>query len=231
MKRVLTIIFFLALGTSLVGLVMKNSNQKLDLQELAATDINKTFDYGFNIEADNLPERKFISDTAHQSISFKTKHWGIYDIIGWFEKFEIVCYYDKEDFSDAVIEARLYPISINMPSNRMQEHIKQAEFFDVQTHPIVYYKSDSMYRVADSLYEISGKMIIKNISKPVMLRAKLNGYVVPEIKKTPGFTIDGFIKRSDFQLGGDELLPGNQLDMLGAKVYFTCNLRLEREGR
>jgi serine acetyltransferase len=42
----------------------------------------------------------------------------------------------------------------------------------------------------------------------------------------PGFTIKGKINRHHFKLGGNDLLPGNGMPMIGDNVYITSNVRL-----
>lgn len=66
----------------------------------------------------NLPSTKYVSDDDHSSISFRTKHWEIVDIIGWFSDFKVIMYSDKPDFSDAVIYAEVNPKSIVMPNRK-----------------------------------------------------------------------------------------------------------------
>ena len=42
-------------------------------------------------KASTDPDRlKFVGDTDHSSIEFRTEHWGILDIIGWFEDFDLM---------------------------------------------------------------------------------------------------------------------------------------------
>lgn len=57
--------------------------------------------------AKDRPRQKWLSDVDHSSIEFRTQHWGIVDIIGWLEDFQITVYADEDDFSDAIIEARV----------------------------------------------------------------------------------------------------------------------------
>jgi polyisoprenoid-binding protein YceI len=49
------------------------------------------------------------ADPEHSSIMFQTGHWGIVDVVGWFEGYEIAVHSSKLDFSDAVVEARIDP--------------------------------------------------------------------------------------------------------------------------
>ncbi len=81
----------------------------------------------------------------------------------------------------------------------------------------------------DSVYRLTGNMTTKEITKEIVLDVKFNGYTHSPSKTTPGFTINGKINRLDFNLGGDELLPGNGLPMIGNEVHITSNVRLISE--
>ncbi len=82
--------------------------------------------------------------------------------------------------------------------------------------------------VADGIYMLKGDMTIKEITKEVAFEVKFNGFTHPPTRTIPGFTINGKINRLDFGLGGNELLPGNGLPVIGNDVYITSNVRLIR---
>ena len=170
-------------------------------------------------------------DTTHSSIQFAVRHWGIYNVVGRLESYEVKVTYTKDDFTDMAVEALLRPASINMPNMEMAHHLKAAGFgfFEVEKFPEVVFKSTKIEMARDSFYRLTGNMTIKEITKEIVLDIKFNGYSHPPSKTTPGFTINGKINRLDFNLGGDELLPGNGLPMIGNEVHITSNVRLISE--
>jgi len=172
--------------------------------------------------------KRYIVDTTHSSIQFSVRHWGIYDVIGRLESYEINVSYTKDDFSDMTVEARFRPASINMPNKAMAHHVrtKGFEFFDTQDYPEVLFKSTRIEMIRDSVYKLFGEMSIKDITNDFFFNVKFNGYTHPPTKTGPGFTITGKISRQDFNLGGSDLLPGNALPLIGNEVYLTSNVRL-----
>jgi len=198
------------------------------LLERAKLDIEKTQGSTFNIFTDQIPMNKYVVDTTHSSVQFSVRHWGIYDVIGRFESYEMVVYYDRADFTDMIIEVRLRPVSINMPNKEMANHLKLDKFgfFEVSKYPRVVYKSTKIELVSDSIYKLTGNMTIKETTKEVVFDVTFNGYADPQNRLTPGFTINGKINRLDFDLGGAELLPGNGLPVIGNEVHIRSNIRL-----
>ena len=77
-----------------------------------------------NAQAVNSERIRFAADTAHSSIQFRTRHWGIHDIIGWFEDYEVIVYADYADFTNAVVEARVRPASVRMPNPAMAGNLR-----------------------------------------------------------------------------------------------------------
>lgn len=218
-------VLILAVGCLLVWQRQPSSSP---LRALIQEEIDKKQGATFDIERADLPETRAVVDTTHSSVQFRVRHWGIYDVIGRLESYEMVVYYDKEDFTDLVLEARLRPASINMPNKAMAHHVKTEGFgfFDANTYPEVIFKSTGVEMVADSVYALTGDMTIKEITKEVVFTVKFNGYTYAPNKTIPGFTIHGQFNRLDFELGDEELLPGNGLPMIGHIVYITSNVRL-----
>jgi len=198
------------------------------LLERAQLDIEKTQGSTFNIFTDQIPTHRYVVDTTHSSVQFSVRHWGIYDVIGRIESYEMVIHYDRVDFTDMIVEVRLRPTSINMPNKEMANHLKidKFGFFEVTKFPTIVYKSTKIELVSDSIYKLTGDMTIKDTTKEVVFDVTFNGYADPQNRKTPGFTIIGKINRLDFDLGGAELLPGNGLPMIGNVVYIRSNIRL-----
>lgn len=205
----------------------KDSTSKILLNK-AQEDIDRIQNATFNILTESLPINRYVVDTTHSSIQFRVRHWGIYDVIGRFESYEIVVHYDREDFKDMVIEARIRPVSINMPNQGMADHLKADKFgfFEINKYPTVLFKSTKMEIVSDSIFKLIGNMTIKEITKEMVLEMKLNGYAYPPNKSMPGFTVYGKFNRLDYKLGGTELLPGNGLPMIGNEIFIISNIRL-----
>ena len=112
----------------------------------------------------------------------------------------------------------------------MASHLKATGFgfFEVGDHPEVVFKSTRTIMVADSTFQLIGNLTIKGITHEVIFDVKFNGYTHPPSKTIPGFTMNGSINRLDFNLGNAELLPGNQLPLIGEEVHITSNFRLIR---
>ncbi len=202
-----------------------------ELRQLEFLDSLPSTKNPLNLKKRRRPNSTFLVDTTHSSIQFSVSHWGIYNIIGWIESYEIIAFYDRPDFSDMVIEAKIRPSSIQMPNKEMANNLKNkgSGFFDVEDHPIVYFSSDTLIHIEENKYKIPGRLRIKEVEMDIIFDLIFNGFTHPPTKSMPGFTVYGVIKRDQFKIGGTDVLPGNGLPIIGNDVHVTINARLIHE--
>ena len=81
------------------------------------------------------------ADPMHSKLSFSTVHHGISDIAGLFKIFEITATAKKADFSDASFELSTEVASINTEVEMRDNHLRSAEFFEVEKYPKMTFKS------------------------------------------------------------------------------------------
>ncbi len=143
------------------------------------------------------------ADPMHSKLSFSTQHLGISDVTGLFKKFEVSATTNKADFSDAVFELSVDVASINTEVEMRDNHLKSADFFEVEKHPSMTFKSTSIKKVSKDKYKLSGNLTLLGITKPVTMDLWYRGTVENPMSKkaTSGFQLTGIIKRSDFNVG------------------------------
>src|SRR5687767_2495950 len=80
------------------------------------------------------------NDDPHSQLGFTVKHLGIADVSGTFNDFDVTINSTKSDFSDAVFELTANTASIDTRVEARNNHLKSADFFDVQKFPIMNFK-------------------------------------------------------------------------------------------
>jgi polyisoprenoid-binding protein YceI len=128
---------------------------------------------------------------------------GISDVDGLFSKFAASATATKADFSDAVFELSVDVPSINTQVEMRDNHLRSADFFEVETYPSMTFKSTSIRKVSKDKYKLTGNLTLHGITKPVTMDLWYRGTNVDEKakKSTSGFQLTGVIKRSDFNIG------------------------------
>jgi len=143
------------------------------------------------------------SDPPHSQLGFTVTHLGIADVSGTFNNFDVTVTSSKKDFSDAVFELTAEVGSIDTRVEQRNNHLKSADFFEVEKYPTMTFKSTSIEKAGKDKYKLSGNLTIRDITKPVTMDLVYRGTIEnPQSKATTaGFQLTGTIKRSDFNIG------------------------------
>lgn len=174
------------------------------------------------ISATTLAQTKtsWTADPNHSVLGFSVLHMGIADVPGHFSQYDITIETSKEDFSDASIMLNVETNSVDTRVAPRDKHLRSADFFDVEKHPSMTFKSTSVERINDNSYSLKGMLTLKGISKPVTMTLNYRGTNTDDKtgEKTAGIQVIGEFKRSDFDFGGDFPAP-----MLSDKVQVKAD--------
>jgi polyisoprenoid-binding protein YceI len=138
-------------------------------------------------------------DPIHSEVGFSVRHMMVSKVRGRFTNFsgQIVT---AEDPAQSSVTAEIDLSSINTGQEQRDEHIKSADFFEVETYPTMTYKSTGV-RVEDGEYILDGDLTLKGVTRTVPLRLELNGFGPdPYGGVRAGFTATGELNRRDFNV-------------------------------
>jgi len=143
------------------------------------------------------------ADPMHSKLTFSTGHLGISDVAGLFKKFEASATANKADFSDAVFELSVDVNSIDTEVEMRDNHLRSADFFEVEKFPKMTFKSTGITKSGKDKYKLKGNLTLHGVTKPVTMDLWYRGTIENPQSKAPtaGFQLTGTIKRSDFQVG------------------------------
>ena len=176
-----------------------------------------------------MAKTKWALDPTHSEIGFKIKHLMITNVSGNFTKFNVQAVTNDEDFSNAKITANIEVDSINTNNLQRDEHLRNADFFEVEKHPNIVFTSTKTERVDNDTFNLYGDLTIKEITKPVKLSIEYSG-----IAKDPwgnikaGFVINGKINRKDWGIAYNAALETGGL-MLGEELKISGEVQLVKQ--
>lgn len=148
---------------------------------------------------------KWVLDPTHSELTFKVKHMMITNVKGEFKDFSVEV--EGGDIFKSNVDVSIDAASINTNNGDRDNHLKSADFFDVENHKKLSFKSVSFKKTDDDEYELKGILTIKGISKEVVLKVEFGG-----INKDPwgnekaGLSINGKINRKDWGLNWNAAL-------------------------
>jgi polyisoprenoid-binding protein YceI len=169
---------------------------------------------------------KFIIDKLHSEIEFKVKHLMISTVTGRFTDFDAEIVSENDDFTDAQISFEANVDSITTSITDRDNHLKSADFFDVENYPKISFKSTEIVKYNED-YHIIGLMNLHGVEKEVLLMGGYNGNDVDLYGNTKyGFELRGTIKRSEFGLSFNAVTDKGGLlvsddVILNVSVQFT----------
>jgi polyisoprenoid-binding protein YceI len=136
-------------------------------------------------------------DPVHTDVGFVARHMVVSKVRGRFTKFEgqIVT---GENPADSSVNATIELTSIETGNQQRDDHIRSADFFEVEKYPTMTYRSTGVRQDGDDLI-LDGELTLKGVTKNVPLRLELNGFGPDPYGGTrAGFTATAEINRRDF---------------------------------
>lgn len=108
-------------------------------------------------------------DPHRSSVEFRTGHfWGLVTVKGHFDG-----YHGHLDLSaNPAIELTIDAASVQTGNRKRDRHLRAADFFDAENHPLVRFVSDSVEAQGDTL-KVRGRLSAGDRSIPLELGARV----------------------------------------------------------
>jgi polyisoprenoid-binding protein YceI len=176
-------------------------------------------------------ETKWSIDQAHSEITFKVRHLMISHTKGSFKTYDASIYTTDKDFSTAEIDLWIDAASITTGDAKRDEHLKSADFFDVEHHKQITFTANTIGKtVIDGTRELWGELTMKGITKLIKLNVQFGGMANdPWGNEKVGFTLTGKINRTDWGLGWNQVLETGGL-IVGEEISILCEMELANAG-
>jgi polyisoprenoid-binding protein YceI len=136
-------------------------------------------------------------DPVHSEIGFSVRHMMVSKVRGKFKTFsgQLVT---AENPLESSVTAQIDLSSIDTGNEQRDGHIRSADFFEVEKHTTMTYRSTGIRATGDG-YVLDGELSLKNNTEQVPLTLELNGFGPDPYGGTrAGFTATGEISRSQF---------------------------------
>lgn len=162
-------------------------------------------------------------DKNHTSIGFRVKHMGLVDIPGYFRNFSGTINYDAKDVSKSTIEFMAKATSIDTGVGRRDDHLRTSDFFDVEKHPEITFKSTKLEKRGDK-WMMTGDLTIRGVTKQIAFPFSVVGFV-PGDKGAMrvGATAETTINRKDFGVNYGGNLP-NGTPVISDDIKIVLNI-------
>jgi polyisoprenoid-binding protein YceI len=167
-------------------------------------------------------------DPVHSEVSFPIRHLMVSKVRGRFGDFAgtIVL---AQDPLQSHVEARVGLASIDTGNSTRDDHVRSTDFFDVDNHPELTFRSTGIRPDGDD-YLVDGELSLHGVTRPVVLHVEVNGIQegTPFGDTRAGFSATTEINRDDFGITFNTPLEGGGLG-LGRKVQIALEIQAIRQ--
>ena len=166
-------------------------------------------------------------DPSHSEVSFTVRHLMVSKVRGRFTRFS-GSFVTAENPHDSTVEATIDLASIDTNAPDRDDHIRSADFFDVEQHPTMTYRSTGVRAEGDH-WVLDGKLSLHGVTKEVPLVLELHGFLPqsPFGDTRVGFSASGEITRDDFGITFNILMDGGGV-VVGNKIQIALEVEAIR---
>ncbi|MGH7636861.1 MAG: YceI family protein [Gemmatimonadaceae bacterium] len=151
-----------------------------------------------------IPKGTYTIDPAHSNVEFAVRHMMISTVKGRFGDLQGTLSISEN--GQPSVDVTIKTASIDTRSEQRDGHLRSPDFFDVETHPELRFKSTSVERTGDG-YKLTGDLTIRDVTRPVTLIVAEEGAGIdPWGNQKVAFSATGRFNRSDFGLNWNAAL-------------------------
>ncbi|WP_432353155.1 YceI family protein [Sporosarcina sp. A2] len=144
---------------------------------------------------------KWTVDQSHSTVGFEVKHMMVSKVRGQFDAYtSTIEAADLTDLTTANVAFNFDVASLNTHSVDRDNHLKSADFFDVENFSEITFQSTDIVKAGDD-YKVTGDLKIKGVTKAVTFDVGFGGKGLdPWGNEVYGFEAETKINREEFGL-------------------------------
>jgi polyisoprenoid-binding protein YceI len=177
---------------------------------------------------------KWKIDPDHVSAGFSVRHMMVTIVHGFFNKVKGSIFFDPAKPEETSVEIEVDTASIYTGVDRRDNHLRSADFFDVEEFPTMSFKSTAVEIVGMNSLKITGKLTMHGITQSVVFDVTYLGpsYFVDDDRTytTYGINASACIQREDFGMKWNlDIENGGFMVGKCVDITFSAEIDLEEE--
>ena len=167
--------------------------------------------------------RTYAIDKAHSEAVFQVRHL-ITKVRGRFTDFEGTIQFDEAHPEQSSVNFSIKTSSIDTSEADRDKHLRSADFFDVDNHPTINFKSTRVTGSGSSI-QVTGQLTIRGVSKEITLPVShLGAAKDPWGNMRVGFETEVVVNRKDFGLHWNAPLEAGGF-LVGDEVKINLSIQ------
>jgi polyisoprenoid-binding protein YceI len=166
-------------------------------------------------------------DPTHSTVEFSAKHLMITTVKGRIVDIEGTIYTNENDPKSSSVEATLKTASIDTRTDQRDQHLRSADFLNVEQYPEIKFKSTRI-EGGKQEFKLTGDLTIRDVTRPITLDVTFEGQTKdPWGGERVGFSASGKIDRREFGLTWNQLLEAGGV-AIGNEIKLSLDIQAVR---
>jgi polyisoprenoid-binding protein YceI len=168
-------------------------------------------------------------DLVHSSIGFTVRHLVVSRVRGKFTRWTGTIRMDESDLLRTQVEVSIEPASVDTGVEQRDNHLRSADFFDVEKYPAMTFASTRVDKGKDGELRLHGSLTMHGVTRPVVLDVEYAG-----TQKDPwggfraGFSARTSLDRKDYGLMWNQILEAGGVTV-GDKVEIDIEIEAVKQ--
>lgn len=165
-------------------------------------------------------------DTSHAAANFRVRHLMVAHVRGQLGPITGTAWIDDKDPSRSRVEASIDVRGIDTREAKRDEHLRSADFFDVEKFPSLTFRSTAVKKQGSGL-ALVGELTLHGVTREITLEIEELSPAVKDpwgnLKR--GITAKGKLNRKDYGLGWNVALETGGI-LVGEEVHIELEVEL-----
>jgi polyisoprenoid-binding protein YceI len=168
--------------------------------------------------------RTYQIDKAHSEATFQVRHL-LTKVRGRFSDFSGSIQFDEAHPEQSTVDFAVQTASIDTNEPDRDKHLRSADFFDVERHPAMTFRSSGVTPRSRRQFEVHGTLTIRGISKPMTLPVSYLGMAKdPWGVERAAFEAEITLNRKEFGLHWNAPLEAGGF-LVGDDVHVSLSVQ------
>ena len=168
--------------------------------------------------------RTYQIDKAHSEAAFQVRHL-ITRVRGRFTDFEGTIRFDESQPAGSAVEFTIQAASIDTGVSDRDAHLRSDDFFAVETHPTIAFRSTSIAAKGADAFEVTGHLTMRGVTKEVVLPVTYLGKAVdPWGNEKVAFEGEVTLNRKEFGLNWNAAIETGGF-LVGDEVKVSLSIQ------
>lgn len=168
--------------------------------------------------------RTFSLDKSHSEVMFQVRHL-VTKVRGRFSDFEGTIEFNADAPEQSSVRFTVQTASIDTNEPKRDEHLRSADFFEVETFPTMSFVSRRIEKAGEGSYVVHGDLTMRGVTREIALPVDFLGAARdPWGNEKLGFEAETTLNRKDFGLAWNAMLETGGF-LVGDEVKVSLSLQ------